>query len=77
MTLNTLTPNLMVEDVEATIDWYERVFDAETAGTVPARGKGQLWWAQVMIDEISLMFQHRDSLEGDTRRSKARRLVAR
>jgi len=63
MTLNTLTPNLMVESVEATIDWYERVLDAETVDTVPQEGDGQLQWAQVTIDDVSLMFQHRDSLE--------------
>ena len=63
MTLNTLTPNLMVENVEATVEWYEQVLDAETVGTVPSEAEGQLWWAQVMIDEVPLMFQHRDSLE--------------
>lgn len=65
MTLNTLTPNLMVENVEATIEWYERVFDAETIDTVPPVGDGQLLWALVMIDDVSLMFQHRESLEED------------
>lgn len=54
----------MVEDVEATIEWYERVLDANVAGTVPkADSEEELWWAQVMIDDVSFVFQQRASLE--------------
>ena len=61
MTLTTLTPNLMVEDIGETIEWYERVFDAETTGTLPRRNGGGLRWAQVTIDDVSLRFLRRDS----------------
>ena len=63
MSVNSLTPNLMVEDVESTVEWYERVFDAERVATLlPEEAEGY-WWAQVMIDGNALMFQQRDNLE--------------
>jgi uncharacterized glyoxalase superfamily protein PhnB len=61
MVLNTLTPNIMVEDVEETVEWYEDAFDATLVATLPP-GDGTPWWAQVVIDDITLMFQTRDSL---------------
>lgn len=63
MTINSLTPNLMVEDIGETVEWYERVFDAEVVATLPADGETDDWWAQVLIDGVPLMFQERDPLE--------------
>jgi uncharacterized glyoxalase superfamily protein PhnB len=54
----------MVEDVAATIDWYERALDAETIGQMP-EGSDDPEWAQVRIGEVSIMFQQRASLEAD------------
>ncbi|PSQ08905.1 hypothetical protein BRC93_14085 [Halobacteriales archaeon QS_5_70_15] len=62
--VRSLTPDLMVEDLEATVEWYRRVFDADVVATLPADGDEPPWWAQVMIDGAPLMFQRRDSLEG-------------
>jgi len=59
--MNTLTPTLMVEDVQETVDWYERVFDAELVATLPP-GEGSPWWAQVVLEDITIMFQERDNL---------------
>lgn len=61
MVLNTLTPNIMVEDIESTVEWYEEVFDATLVASLPADEK-QSWWAQIVIDDITVMFQTRDSL---------------
>jgi len=61
--VRSLTPDLMVEDLEATVEWYERVFGAEVVATLPADGDADPWWAQVMIDGAPLMFQERESLE--------------
>jgi uncharacterized glyoxalase superfamily protein PhnB len=64
MTVKSLTPDLMVEDVAATVEWYERVFDAEVVATLPTDPDSDPWWAQVLIDEAPVMFQERESLEG-------------
>jgi len=61
MTVNSVTPNLMVEDLSATVDWYERVLDAEVVATLPADGEDP-WWVQLAVDDGSLMFQERASL---------------
>ena len=52
----------MVEDVETTVDWYERVFDAELVATLPTDGETDPSWAQVMVGDSALMFQGRESL---------------
>lgn len=62
MSLRSITPNLMVEDVEATVEWYQRVFDADVVATLPTESQPDHWWAQVSIDGTDLMFQARDSL---------------
>ena len=59
-----LTPNLMVRDVTETLAWYERHFDAEELGRMPARSDDPEW-AQVAVGDVSLMFQERASLEAD------------
>jgi uncharacterized glyoxalase superfamily protein PhnB len=63
--VRALTPDLMVEDLEATVEWYRRAFDAEVVATLPAGEEGdeEPWWAQVMIDGAPLMLQTRESLE--------------
>lgn len=63
MSVNSLTPNLMVEDVESTVEWYERVFDAERVATLPPEETENYWWAQVVVDGNALMFQQRGNLE--------------
>lgn len=61
MTVNSLTPDLMVEDVANTADWYEEVFDAAVVATLPT-DTDDPWWAQLQIDDASLMIQDRASL---------------
>lgn len=61
MTLNTLTPNLMVADIESTVEWYEDVFDADLVATLPA-GQEEPWWAQVVVDGVTIMFQTDNSM---------------
>lgn len=43
MSVNSLTPNLMVEDVESTVEWYEEIFDAELVATLPPEGTTDYW----------------------------------
>lgn len=62
MTVNSLTPDLMVEDIAETVDWYERIFDAEVVATLPSDDDADHWWVQIQIDDASLMLQERESL---------------
>ncbi|MFB6089430.1 MAG: VOC family protein [Halobellus sp.] len=62
MTLKSLTPNLMVDDIEATVDWYREVFDSEVVATLPSDAD-DYFWAQVTVGESLVMFQERESLE--------------
>jgi uncharacterized glyoxalase superfamily protein PhnB len=61
--LKTLTPNLMVENVQETIDWYRSVLGFEPTAEVP--GDHGLVFAIVKCDDVQLMFQSRASLEAD------------
>jgi uncharacterized glyoxalase superfamily protein PhnB len=58
--LKKLTPNLMVEDVNRTIDFYRDVLGFEVRATVPETGP--LDWAMLARDGVTLMFQSRASL---------------
>ena len=64
MGLKSLTPNLMVEDVRATVDFYRDVMGFDLLTSVPEEGD-VLDWAMVQRDEVRLMFQSRSSLSSD------------
>ncbi len=61
--LKTLTPNLMVADVNRTVDFYRETLGFELVLSVPE--SGQLNWAMMRRDEAELMFQSRESLTDD------------
>lgn len=63
MKLNSLTPNLMVEDVNKTVDWYAETLGFELGMSVPE--SGEFDWAMIKHGEVTLMFQSRTSLAGD------------
>ncbi|MGD2156615.1 MAG: VOC family protein [Anaerolineales bacterium] len=58
--IKTLTPNLMVEDVNQTITFYEDVFGFELSQTVPEEGK--FAWASMRSRDVEIMLQDRESL---------------
>lgn len=60
MSFIQLTPNLMVEDVTSTVDWYERRLGFEQ--TSELGDQDDLEWAQVERDDVAVMFQRRDSI---------------
>jgi uncharacterized glyoxalase superfamily protein PhnB len=62
--LKKLTPNLMVEDVKQTLQWYGDVLGFQTLTTVPETGD-VLDWAMAACDGVTLMFQSRRSLGGE------------
>lgn len=57
-----LTPNLLVEDVTRSVDFYSMI-GFEKILQVPEQGKPQ--WAMVKLDEVSLMLQEKKSAELD------------
>jgi len=63
MKLNSLTPNLMVNDVEETVEYYTDVLGFTLLMTVPETGK--LDWAMVKRNDVVLMFQTKKSLTSD------------
>jgi uncharacterized glyoxalase superfamily protein PhnB len=58
--LKKLTPNLMVEDVEATLRFYADVLGFETLTTITEQD--EIGFAIVRRDGVELMFQSRKSL---------------
>jgi lactoylglutathione lyase len=61
--LKKLTPNVMVEDVNRTIQFYKEMLGFELLTTVP--GEGQFNWAMMKRDGVEIMFQSRASLGGE------------
>lgn len=61
MALKTLTPNLMVNDVEETIEYYTDVLGFTLLRTVPETGT--LDWAMVKRNDVVMMFQSTKSLK--------------
>lgn len=59
----SLTPNIIVDDVNETIDFYQNVLGFEMISSVPEKGK--LDWAMMKNGETMLMFQNRESIEND------------
>ncbi|PJA08727.1 MAG: hypothetical protein COX70_02960 [Flavobacteriales bacterium CG_4_10_14_0_2_um_filter_32_8] len=66
--LNSLTPNLMVNDVEETIEYYTDLLGFTLLRTVPETGK--LDWAMVKRNEVVIMFQSAKSLKSHLPRLK-------
>ncbi len=60
MTMETLTPNLMVRDVNQTIDWYKLHLDFRLQMSVPE--EGQFDWAMIGRDSVELMLQSVESV---------------
>jgi lactoylglutathione lyase len=58
--LKKLTPNIMVEDVNLTIDFYQKFLGFELLVSVPE--EGQFAWAMLKRDAVEMMFQSRTSL---------------
>ena len=63
ITFKKLTPNVMVEDVNATIQFYREVLGFEVLTTVPESGTFD--WAMMQRDSVQLMFQSRGSLSSE------------
>lgn len=62
-TLKKLTPNIMVEHVNNTVDFYRDVLGFSLLTTVPEQGTFD--WAMMKHGAVEIMFQSRASLSGD------------
>jgi len=63
MKLLSLTPNIMVEDVNKTVDWYIDNLGFQLVQSVPDEiDNKKLQWAQIKLNNVELMFQSRQSL---------------
>jgi lactoylglutathione lyase len=61
--LLSLTPNLVVDDMDATLQFYTHVLDFQLIASVPETGLAE--WAMVQRNDVALMFQTRASLAED------------
>jgi len=63
MIISRMTPNLMVEDVNKTIDFYKTLLDFEVVATKPDTGIPE--FAILSKDGVELMIQKRESFIGE------------
>lgn len=63
MTLDSLTPNIMVADVNATLDFYTKTLNFELLDTNPESGVFE--WGYVKSGSVGLMFQAIPSLQAE------------
>lgn len=61
--LESLTPNVIVHDVNKTVEYYNRFLGFTLIASVPETGTYN--WAMVTRDGVSLMFQSLESLHED------------
>lgn len=58
--MKKLTPNLMVTDVNKTVEFYKNILGFETVMTAPQ--EGTLYWALMKNDAVEIMFQAKESI---------------
>jgi lactoylglutathione lyase len=58
--LKQLTPNLMVNNVNETVNFYQKILGFELVMSVPQEGVFN--WAMVQHGEVSLMFQEKENI---------------
>ncbi len=59
--MKSLSPNLMVNDVNETLDFYVNVLGFTKVATVPQSGK--LDWAMAQHGAVTFMFQEKESIQ--------------
>lgn len=61
--LKQLTPNLMVDNVNETVNFYQEILGFELVMSVPQEGVFN--WAMVQHGDVSFMFQERENIIGE------------
>lgn len=60
MIVKQLTPNLMVENVRETVEYYQNILGFTLVMSVPQ--EGVLNWAMVQYGDVNLMFQEKNNM---------------
>ncbi len=63
MKLESLTPNIMVKNVNETLDYYTKILGFNIIDTNPESGEFE--WGFVMLDDVGIMFQEEKSLKNE------------
>ncbi|MDJ1485888.1 VOC family protein [Cytophagaceae bacterium YF14B1] len=64
MEVKSLSPNLMVKNVQATVDFYQKTLGFQVLTTVPhAKVENELQWALLQSGPVTLMFQEEENLK--------------
>jgi uncharacterized glyoxalase superfamily protein PhnB len=58
--LQSITSNLMVTDVDETVDYYKNILGFNLEMSVP-RDDGKLQWAMVSRDEVAIMLHEKEN----------------
>ncbi len=61
--MDSLSPNLFVNDIAATISFYTQLGFQQTM-SVPAQGEGDTVWAMMTNGNVTMMFQTFESIAG-------------
>ena len=61
--MRQLTPNLMVDNVNETVKFYQEILGFELVMSVPQEGVFN--WAMVQHGDVSFMFQERENIIGE------------
>ena len=64
MEFKSLTPNVMVKNVQETVSFYENVLGFKMVNSV-VEDNGVMVWAMVSLGGVSFMFQEEASLKAD------------
>ena len=64
MKIQSFSPNLMVYDVQETVDYYKELLGFELVQSVPDE-KDVLQWAMMKKEEFIIMFQEMNSMQMD------------
>ena len=62
-TLESLSPNLVADNVNASVDFYTKHLGFKLVASVPETG--EFGWAMVQRDTVTIMFQSLKSIEED------------
>lgn len=62
-TLESISPNLIADNVNASVDFYTKHLGFKLIASVPETG--ELGWAMVQRDTVAIMFQSLKSIEED------------
>ncbi|WP_461051498.1 VOC family protein [Spirosoma arcticum] len=66
MEAKSLSPNLMVKNVQETVDFYQDLLNVTVVSSVPSdKGDELLQWAMVQTGGVTLMFQEETNLKAE------------